>query len=117
MESYNRATEQHDLEVAGLKDIAQAIIQSGDVNERNEQGKTALHLAAYLNQTEVIQGLLQQVGLDLNPQDNDGDTPLHYACARGYLEVVKQLVEAGADINMQNNVGDTPLHKAANHGF
>jgi ankyrin repeat protein len=41
--------------------------------------------------------------------DDRNSTPLHFACDRGFIELVKYLVELGADINKQDVDGDTPL--------
>ena len=47
---------------------------------------------------------------------NDGWTPLYSAANKGYLEIVKLLIENGADINKSNNDGWTPLYSAADKG-
>jgi len=43
-----------------------------------------------------------------------GNTALHIACHRGYLDIVKHLLDNGADKNVTDNDGDTPLHYAVN---
>ena len=45
-----------------------------------------------------------------------GNTPLLYACAGGYEEVVKALLEAGANVEDHNEFGYTPLMEAATGG-
>ncbi|CAM9221651.1 unnamed protein product [Ascophyllum nodosum] len=50
---------------------------------------------------------------DLDAGDNEGQTPLHIACYKNYVGIVKQLVEAGADVTKGDKVGNTPLHTAA----
>lgn len=39
-----------------------------------------------------------------------------FACAGGYTEIVKELLENGANINTYNIDGHTPLMEAANAG-
>ena len=44
------------------------------------------------------------------------NTSLHMACANGFDEIVKFLIEKGADINAKNISGNTPLHWACLNG-
>jgi hypothetical protein len=45
----------------------------------------------------------------------NGNTLLHYAANRGYLDVVKLLLEKGAGVNSRNDDGRTPLHEAMSY--
>jgi len=45
-----------------------------------------------------------------------GDTPLHYACFCGHLEVAKLLVSKGADAHRASRDGKTPLQSAQEEG-
>lgn len=47
--------------------------------------------------------------------DIHGRSPMHWAAARGYTEVVEALVEVGDDINLKDRYGLTPLHLAVGH--
>ena len=57
--------------------------------------------------------LLIKNGVSLNRVDIDG-TPLHDACQKSAIPVIKVLIEAGANINAHNRSGNTPLHIAVN---
>lgn len=46
----------------------------------------------------------------------DGDTLLHVACVRGFLEEVLPLLAAGAPVNLPGEMGYTPLHHAVSQG-
>lgn len=66
--------------------------------------------ASETNNTKRLEELLQD-GADVNEQDWDrGNTPIHWASARGNLDAIEILLEYGADINIQNKHGRTPLH-------
>lgn len=42
-----------------------------------------------------------------------GATPLHVSAAKGYIRVMRLLLEHGANVNALDNDGWTPLHAAA----
>ncbi len=50
---------------------------------------------------------------NVNPDgpNNNNLTPLHIACNKQYLNIIKYLIEIGVDINYQDNFGNTPLHR------
>lgn len=47
--------------------------------------------------------------IDLDVQDQEGNTPLHLAAAEGFLEIVTMLCEADARVDVVNNCGKTAL--------
>lgn len=56
------------------------------------------------------------IGANVNFKDaNDHakQTPLHWACANGNLEIIKVLIDARSSIDVRNNNRQTPLHLAA----
>ena len=46
-------------------------------------------------------------------KDEDGRTPLHWACRGVHLDIVEYLVEEGADVNAVDNNKIVPLHSLA----
>ena len=48
----------------------------------------------------------------MNMKDNHGDTPLHEACIRGDVGIVKYLLKCGADPDAKTNDGINPLEIA-----
>ncbi len=52
----------------------------------------------------------------MNKSDENGDNPLHYASARGVLNLVTAILDAGAIPNKSNEQGVTALHKSALFG-
>lgn len=55
-------------------------------------------------------------GIDLNKRDAEGNTPLYYACLKGYRDIVILLLDNGADAAVANNRSESPLHAAARSG-
>jgi hypothetical protein len=60
--------------------------------------------------------LLASAGAALDAANDDGLSPLHWACATGQITVVQALLQAGALPNVANPDGITPLHVAAQCG-
>lgn len=58
-----------------------------------------------------IEAFIQE-GADVNLLDFNGWTPLHKAIDRGYLEIIKLLLEYKADPNLADSNGCSPLHRA-----
>lgn len=59
---------------------------------------------------------LIKLGANVNGRDDNGNTPLHYACWKGYIEKIQLLFKNKANINARNIDGDTPLHTACQWG-
>lgn len=98
----------------GYDDIANALIAAGaNVNIRNAEGQTLLHLAAldedYGNARTAR--LLLKLGADINARDEAGCTPLHQAAGSHFAPGVR-LLASGADVNAHDAEGHTPLYAA-----
>lgn len=73
---------------------------------KNETGGTILHFAAagMIDSPECVD-LLIKAGLDMNIQDQRGNTPLMVACFFNKPRIVKSLVAAHADATIKNKEG------------
>nr|XP_028596720.1 E3 ubiquitin-protein ligase MIB2 isoform X2 [Podarcis muralis] len=80
------------------------------------QGRTALQVASYLGQVEVVKILLQ-AHANINLWDEEGDTALHYAAFGNQADVARFLVSKGANGDLRNNAKCTALYIAVNKGF
>ncbi|XP_075445799.1 BCL-6 corepressor isoform X1 [Ascaphus truei] len=75
-------------------------------------GETLLQRAARLGYEEVVLYCLENKSCDINHRDNAGYCALHEACARGWLSIVKHLLDHGADVNCSAQDGTRPIHDA-----
>ncbi|MHC4538871.1 MAG: ankyrin repeat domain-containing protein [Planctomycetota bacterium] len=88
----------HGATSLGVMDKVKAFVEQGiDINEKDGQGMTPLHLAAQAGHREIVEFLLSN-DADVHAKDSDGRTPLEVALSQRGNDIVKLLVEAGADI-------------------
>ena len=92
---------------AGKKHLA----AGSDVNAKNSDDWTPLHLAADKGHKEIAELLIDK-GADVNAKDEDSWTPLHLAASDGHKEVVELFIDKGADVNAKDEDSWTPLHSA-----
>lgn len=52
---------------------------------------------------------------DVDLRDFEGNTPLHYACWNGNLEICTALLNAGSLVDPQDQAGRTPLYYSVQH--
>ncbi|KPM03905.1 E3 ubiquitin-protein ligase mind-bomb-like protein [Sarcoptes scabiei] len=85
------------------------------IDEKKDDGYTALHLSALNNHTQVAELLIRIGKANMDLQNINLQTPLHLAVERQHTEVVKLLVKNGCNLNIPDKDGDTPLHEALRH--
>jgi len=91
----------------------QVLINSGaDVNAKNIGGATALHIAARMNNVDIIETLIKN-GAKIDVKDNDGWTPLMRASLAGNKESVDVLLDNGASIWLENRWDESALIHAS----
>ena len=78
-------------------------------------GKNAVHIAAEANQVTMLMYLILNEALDIFCLDENGSTPLHWACYSGAFEAVDYLLSLKADINAQDKERITPLFLAVDN--
>jgi ankyrin repeat protein len=75
-----------------------------------------IHDAARNGDLAKVQALLKENPALVFSKDDRGATPLHYAAAHGYKEVVELLLANNADVNAKTELGYTALYWAADAG-
>ena len=99
--------------------VVRALLESGarvSVRGTLDDDVKLLHKAIGEQHSRVAL-LLIKSGADLNAFSHDTQsTPLHTACAYGYLRGVKLLLKYGADTRVKDKNGRTPLYWAGVYG-
>ena len=73
---------------------------------QDDTGNSLLHIAAQNGNKRMVKLCLRR-GADLNAQNLQGQTPLHFTYSYGYAEVGEYLVQKGADDSVRNKDGLT----------
>ena len=84
-----------------------------DVDLSNKSGETPLMMASIEGNLPLVKTLVLGHKAQL---DHIGWTPLHYACAKGHLEVAQFLVANGAIVDSLSVGNTTPLMMAVQSG-
>lgn len=93
--------------------LLELVARRCDVNTADNNGVTALMMAAGGARTAALGALLQlrDAAVEVDAVDTEGRTALHHCCAAvpPSLRCCRALVRAGADSNVADNAGVTPL--------
>lgn len=82
------------------------------INEKNNDGDTALSLALQYGCTRAAKILLENKA-NPNLENNKKQTPLMFASYQGYNEIVEQLIRCGANVNAEDEDKTTALMLAS----
>ena len=93
-------------------ETVQAVISANNVQSRDSQGRTALHIAVLSHAEPDVVNFLIKSGADINARDKNGDSPLHIAVRENDRANGELLLARGADVFYPNVTGDSPLRAA-----
>lgn len=96
----------------GYLDIVKILLPYSDINEKIDDGATALALAAEIGNNDIVTYLLEN-GANVNDVKNNGMTPLIMASIFGHKDVITTLIKNNAIIDYKDSIGNTALMNAA----
>ncbi len=99
-----------------ISKIMSLLAQNVDLEVKNLDGETALHIAAREGYSNIV-NILLKCGSQVNTQDDSGYeptgyTPLHEAAKFGHVDILNILLEYGADVNLRTVNLRSPLYLA-----
>lgn len=80
----------------------------GKGNEKDPEGRSALHYAVAYNRLDAVKALLDN-GAQVGAIDSKGNTALHYASGYARKDCIDALIAAGADVGVANEGGQKPV--------
>jgi len=79
------------------------------LNEVNNNKESPLIIAVKLNKKDVVKYLISQPKINLDQQDINGNTAIHYSVLDRNTDFTNILALKGANINLKNNDNKSPL--------
>ncbi len=98
-----------------IEDMKYCIQLGADINCKDGNGSTPLFYACARRNLDKVEFLLS-TGAYLPIESIDAGSLLCAAAEKGYIAIVKQLIEKGVNVNSENGSGVTPLHLACHNG-
>ncbi len=98
-----------------ISTIHRVVTAGGNVNVRDDLGRTPLHLAVAADKLDAFKVLLAE-GADINAVAHDLDTPWLLAGARGRTEMLRLMIPKGPDFSKRNRYGGNALIPACHYG-
>ena len=92
--------------VGSTPSIIHMVNLGANVNYANENGETAMHVAASRGYLDIVQ-YLQHQRASLNPRTTGNWIPLHHAVRFGHTNVASYLIAKGAPVDMKTKTGQS----------
>jgi hypothetical protein len=100
--------------------IVKELLDAGaSVDQTNAIGQSPLHITVICtsHHSRNIVTQLTNSGANVNLQDNNCKTPLHYACGNRDVKIVTSLLKKDTDHTIRDNHGLSVLEIAAEHSY
>lgn len=110
MNTFIKGIKRGDINV--LRNVKKSVL-----NIPNKDGKTLLMVASFYGHTNIVKTLLHN-GANPLLTDFHGYTALIYATIKGYIEIVRLLLQTNdSNVNHRTNISDNALTFASKRGF
>lgn len=115
-------TSVHAATAAGKLNCLKALVTYAkplpDLNAKNYEGLTPMHIAVQQVNRDIVEYLLSLSALDIDCLDGkSGRTPLFHAAESNQSDLCKMMLNKGADPNIQNYSGNTAVHAASGRAY
>lgn len=98
----------HPKQLTQAEQDSQLIEAKANLDDVNQEGDSALILAAYQGDADNVR-LLIQAKVNLNLTNDVNNTALIAATLNGHIDIVRLLIQANANLDTINQSGDTSL--------
>ena len=95
--------------------LGRLVTIGASINERDENGSSALHVALTSKHLEMAEWIIEHGG-KVSKANKLGQTPLHIAAANDWTSMAFKLLEAGASVEACDHEGNSPLSVASQRG-
>ena len=95
----------------GNNEIVKKILTEEGVDALDGYRRTSLIWTAFYNNTELLKWLIDN-GANINHQDTNGFSALHFAVKEQRFEATDILINNKADLELKNSNGNTPFMDA-----
>lgn len=115
VDSYDETALHYAIKQGHLETIKQLLAHNASLEMSDNSYNTVLHLATKTTNTPVLNFFLslKSPKLDINAQNENGETALHIACYQQDIASVKRLLNHKAAVNLVDDQHMTPLLIAA----
>jgi ankyrin repeat protein len=117
-EDNDKGTVLHQAAKHGHEKLVRLLLLLGkeaNLEEKDNEGRTALHWAA-LEGNMIVAQLLVENRANIEMRDSSGQTALHIAAENNHKAIVKLLLDKGSNVDPRDNKGRTPLLQAVHNG-
>lgn len=94
----------------GFQQAVLDVIQAGKIPQSSNAAVfSPLMFVTRANNIEALKKLIEQPGIDLDEQDQNGFSAVMVAVTGGHVDAFQLLVYAGANVKLQNKYGETAM--------